>query len=191
MSIEALRWALEKGMEAKLEPTLRYVLLILGNRADEHGFLFPSVAWIVERTGLSRRTVQTHLQTLEKLSLLNRDQRQKDDGGRTSDAMQLPIDQPGLFIHSPGATIARGGAVAARGGRNGGGEGGAVAAPYTQEDTQDQKKKAPPQKGGKVKTRLYWQMSDSELLAECASRKLATRGLTREALIRNLEGKLQ
>lgn len=149
MSIEALRWALDKGMEENLEPTLRYVLLILGNRADEQGYLFPSVNWVCERTGLSRRTVQTHLQTLEKRNLLTRDVRVREDGGRTSDYMQLPLMSPGFAFENPGADSAPPRAMAARGGRNVGDGGGAMAAPYTQDDTQDQKKGTPtPQKPG-------------------------------------------
>lgn len=142
MSIEALRWSLEKGMEHNLEPTLRYVLLILGNRADEQGYLYPSVQWICQRTGLSRRTVQRHLQTLQDKELLRRDTREKEDGGRTSDALQLTMEQPGLFQHTPRVTMTPPRATVTRPPRHGGEGGGATMTPYTQEDTQDQKKQS-------------------------------------------------
>jgi len=140
MSIEALRWSLDKGMEHNLEPTLRYVLLILGNRADEQGYLYPSVQWICQRTGLSRRTVQRHLQTLQDKELLRRDTREKEDGGRTSDSLQLTMEQPGLFQQTPRVTMTPPRATVTRPPCHGGEGGGATMTPYTQEDTQDQKK---------------------------------------------------
>jgi len=133
MSIEALRWALDKGMEAELEPTLRYVLLILGNRADEQGYLFPSISWIEQRTGLSRRTVQRHLHTLEEKGLLRRDMREKDTGARTSDAFQLPIDQPGLFNAAPRATMTPPRVMVTPPPCHHDTQGGATMTPYTQE----------------------------------------------------------
>ena len=140
MSIEALRWALQIGEERNLNPTMRHVLLILGNRADEQGYLYPSVAWICARTGLSRRTVQIQLKAIGDAGLLQRDTRQNDAGVRTSDGLQLTIDQPGLFPALGGAESAPPRAADARGGRNPRHGGGAAAAPYTQDIKQDQKK---------------------------------------------------
>lgn len=133
MSIEALRWALDKGMEAELEPTMRYVLLILGNRADEQGYLYPSISWIEQRTGLSRRTVQRHLQALEEKGLLTRQFREKDGGQRTSDALQLPLDQPGLFQTRGGVTMTPTRAMVTPRGCHGDTQGGDMVSPYTQE----------------------------------------------------------
>ena len=140
MSIEALRWALQIGEEQNLEPTMRHVLLILGNRADELGYLYPSIAWICARTGLSRRTVQTQLKAIGQAGLLRRDIRQNDAGVRTSDAYQLTINQAGLFTDMGGANIAPPRAAAARGGRSSCTGGGAAAAPYTQDIKQEEKK---------------------------------------------------
>jgi DNA-binding transcriptional ArsR family regulator len=133
MSIEALRWALDKGMEAELEPTMRYVLLILGNRADEQGYLYPSITWIEQRTGLSRRTVQRHLQALEEKGLLTRQLREKDGGQRTSDALQLPLDQPGLFQTKGGDMVTPPRATVTPRGCHGDTQGGDMVSPYTQE----------------------------------------------------------
>jgi len=140
MSIEALRWALQIGEEKNLQPTMRHVLLILGNRADEQGYLYPSVAWICARTGLSRRTVQIQLKAISDAGLLQRDTRQNDSGVRTSDGLQLTINQPGLFMEMGGAESAPPRAAAARGGRNLRHGGGAAAAPYTQDIKQEEKK---------------------------------------------------
>lgn len=140
MSIEALRWALMIGEERNLDPTTRHVLLILGNRADEQGYLYPSVAWICARTGLSRRTVQVQLKIIGEAGLMQRDMRQNDSGVRTSDGLQLTIDQPGLFTGNGGAEFAPPRAATARGGRNLRHGGGAATAPYTQDIKQEEKK---------------------------------------------------
>lgn len=110
MSIEALRWALEEGEARELEPGQRHVLLILGNRADERGFCYPSVSWICRRTGMKRRTVQVHMKALEDLGVLRRDERVAEHGGRTSDAIWLGLRQPGLPLPDPRADFALGGA---------------------------------------------------------------------------------
>jgi hypothetical protein len=140
MSIEALRWALQIGEEKNLAPTVRHVLLILGNRADEQGYLYPSVAWICARTGLSRRSVQVQLKAISEAGLLQRDTRQNDSGVRTSDSFQLTINQPGLFTEFGGADSAPPRARAARGGRSSCTGGGAPGAPYTQDIKQEEKK---------------------------------------------------
>lgn len=97
MSWEAATWAVEIGQERGLEPPKRHILLIMGNRADEAGYLFPSVAWICARTGYAERTVRQHLKELEMDGLLKRTARSNETGGRTSDGIQLTLRQPGLL----------------------------------------------------------------------------------------------
>lgn len=141
MSIEALRWALHIGEQLELEPTMRHVLLILGNRADEQGYLYPSVAWICARTGLARRTVQRQLASIGEAGLMCRDMRANEQGVRTSDGMQLAMEQPGLFVgQRGGAMVTPPRATMTRGGRHSDAGGGATVTPYTQEVKQDQKK---------------------------------------------------
>lgn len=96
MSIEALRWALDVGEEKNLDPTQRHILLILGNIADQQGYLYPSVAYIARVTGQSRRTVQRHCKAMVAAELLARRPRANDAGERTSDSWQLAMRQPGL-----------------------------------------------------------------------------------------------
>lgn len=109
MSIEALRWALDEGQDRELDPPRRHILLILGNRADERGYCFPSIRWICIRTGYARRTVQMHMKALEEAGLLRRDTRPDGRGGRTSDAVWLGLRQPGLPMPDPRADFALGG----------------------------------------------------------------------------------
>lgn len=101
MSIEALRWALDEGEARKLPPAQRHILLIMANRADERGYLFPSVNWICKRTGYARSTIQTHLAEMGKAqagapALMRREIRGNGMGGRTSDHIYLALQQPGL-----------------------------------------------------------------------------------------------
>ncbi len=137
MSIEALRWALEEGEARGLEPTQRHILLVLGNRADERGYLWPSIAWICQRTGLSRRTVQAHMSAMEAAGILRRDQRPDGVGGRTSDGMWLGVQQPGLPLPDPRAEFALGGAPAAPPPAQNLRPPRAAAAPYTQDHKQE------------------------------------------------------
>lgn len=101
MSIEALRWALEVGEQRNLEPTTRHILLILGNRADEQGYLYPSITWISRRTGLANSTIREHMKALEQAGIITRHKRHAESGGRTSDDIQLAMEQLGLPLTPP------------------------------------------------------------------------------------------
>lgn len=64
-----MTWALEQRLVT--EPTTRHVLLCLANYADKNGRgAFPSVASLTQDTGLSERTVRTHLRILESLGVI-------------------------------------------------------------------------------------------------------------------------
>lgn len=110
MSIGALNWALEAGEAHGLNSTQRFVLIMLGNRADEEGYLYPSVQWICRHTGLDRRTVQRTIKWLETKHLIRRDSRHDDEKGQTSNAYWLALRQPGLPLgEAPHASHAAGG----------------------------------------------------------------------------------
>lgn len=140
MSIEALRWALDIGEERALEPTQRHILLILGNRADEQGYLYPSIAWICQRTGLKRRTVQINCNEMEQAGLFKRSQRANAAGDRTSDNWQLAMTQPGLALATPPRIECAPPRTTCAPPAHQMRPGGAPDAPNTQEHTQDQKK---------------------------------------------------
>jgi len=144
MSIEALRWALEEGQARELEPPKRHILLMLGNRADERGYCFPSIAWVCKRTGYTRRTVQMHMKDLEAAGLLRRDMRPDGKGGRTSDAIWLGLRQPGLPLPDPSADFALGGGQDAARGAVDVRPPRAPRAPKKKEDTQEIQKPSGP-----------------------------------------------
>lgn len=89
---------------------LRFVLLIMANRADEEGTLYPSVRWIMERTALAESTVREATRQLQRLGLLYKDLRQRDDGGQTSNTYRLAMGQFVLKLEPPGPSNG-GGAV--------------------------------------------------------------------------------
>lgn len=93
MSWQALSWATEIGETRKLPPAARLLLFVLANQAGREGDgLFPSVAWMAARTGLSDRTVQRLLGQFEDDGLIRRKRRyRQEDGARTSDEMQLVL----------------------------------------------------------------------------------------------------
>lgn len=68
------------------------VYLILQGFADEKGFCFPSIAKIADIIGVSRRTVERSLNSLEKNNAIIRKKRIKNDGGYTSNAYYLKLE---------------------------------------------------------------------------------------------------
>lgn len=81
---------------------LRFVLLIMANRADEEGLLHPSVRWIMERTGLAESTVRDATRELQRLCLLVKEPRQRDNGGgQTSNIYRLAMGQYVLKLNAP------------------------------------------------------------------------------------------
>lgn len=81
MSFNAIRFALDFPGLVSSE---RFVLIVLGDRANKSGHCFPSQAYLAERTGLSVRTVRQALNGLEGKGAIKRSKR-FDQGGRTSD----------------------------------------------------------------------------------------------------------
>ena len=70
MSIQAMAWAMSQ--QAVTNASERHVLLCLANYADEQGRgAFPSVARLVRDTGLSERTIQYKLSSLEQQGILS------------------------------------------------------------------------------------------------------------------------
>lgn len=140
MSWEAVTWAvkvLEHELHSDMETGPRFVLLIMANRANEEGELFPSVRWIIERTKYSERSVRTFIKEILHRGLMKKSPRTRDDGGQSSNTYQLAMDQYVLKLMVPGASGAGGAATVAPGGAPNAGEGvqslqgaGAPAAPH-------------------------------------------------------------
>jgi GntR family transcriptional regulator len=84
------------------------VFLLLVKHADPSGSCWPSVRSLARLGGMSHRTVQTHLATLEDLGYIERKPRYRPDGSRTSTSYQL-LGGPSLTGAPTGQGEQRGG----------------------------------------------------------------------------------
>lgn len=83
-------WASTWAYEQDVQPAGRkFVLVALAGFADEDGFCYPGQETLAKMTGQDLRTVQRHLKSLEKDSVIQRKARWKKAGGRNSDGYTL------------------------------------------------------------------------------------------------------
>lgn len=68
MSFRAIKWAWQQ----EISSSEKLVLLALSDHANDRGFAWPSVRKISEKTGLSERTVQYQLRSLEESVLIQK-----------------------------------------------------------------------------------------------------------------------
>src|SRR5262245_7498012 len=71
MSNQAINWALQLAVNA----TLKLVLFVLANRANDQGECFPSLSRISKDSSLSRASVARALKQLEFLGVIRRTKR--------------------------------------------------------------------------------------------------------------------
>jgi DNA-binding transcriptional ArsR family regulator len=113
MSVPATNWA----WLLDLPPEPKFTMVALADRADEEGICWPSVRWLVKKTGFSERTVRGHLAKFREDRLLETVKRSREDGGQSSNEYRLALKQPGLLLESarrtPGAANAGGAAAVA------------------------------------------------------------------------------
>ena len=77
-----------------LKPATKIVLYWLADHHNgETGKCYPSINRLAEACEMSRRSVETHLETLETLGLIQRKQQFRDTGGKTANAYILLLDQ--------------------------------------------------------------------------------------------------
>ena len=88
MSIEAVNWALSQCAGS---PSAKSVLLVLANRADQHGRCWPGIDGISEQTELARRTVIAKIKELQLKRLLCVEHRGGTGEGRKSNVYLLHI----------------------------------------------------------------------------------------------------
>ena len=89
MSVQAITWAFKSQPKTS---SMKLVLLVLGNFADAHGVAYPGQKKIALETGLSVRTVNSALASLEDDGFINRERRSRSDGTRSSDLYTLNLD---------------------------------------------------------------------------------------------------
>ena len=89
MSHAATRWVYDV---TDVHPMAKFVLFVLADYADDEGRCWPSQAALAARTSMGERTVRRHLQSLEELGLIAREQRRDAAGGhRLTDVITLQL----------------------------------------------------------------------------------------------------
>lgn len=81
VSVEAITWAYRQ----EIVSGPKFVLVTLANSCDDSGVTWRGQASIEKATGFGRRTVGTHMQSLEAERLIGRLPRFRKNGSRTSD----------------------------------------------------------------------------------------------------------
>ena len=75
-----------------LKPATKIVLYWLADHHNgETGKCFPSINRLAELCEMSRRSVEEHLSTLEKLGLIERENRFRDTGGKTANSYTMRL----------------------------------------------------------------------------------------------------
>lgn len=75
--------------DAELSHRAKVVYMYLCDRADAEGKCWPGVKRIAADLNLSRRTTQRALSDLERAGLIQRDERYRENGSRTSNLYTL------------------------------------------------------------------------------------------------------
>lgn len=89
MSVEAMSWAFRQPVEPS---AAKFILVALGNFADEAGYCFPSQQRLADDTSQSVRSVRLHLANLEREGWIRREKRRRQDGTNASDGFRLCWD---------------------------------------------------------------------------------------------------
>jgi hypothetical protein len=98
VSVEAITWAFKQDVRT---PGAKLVLIALANCADEAGLCFPGQKYLSKHTSQGVRTVRRHLDYLEMKGWIERRERRRQDGTRTSDLFVLnmfPSKRPNLPV---------------------------------------------------------------------------------------------
>ena len=90
MSVQAMTWAWKQ----QLPMGPKAVLLAIANHADGEGVCYPGQARIADMVGCNDRSVRKFVKHLEDAGLIERRQRRRPDGSRTSDEYHLIGYQP-------------------------------------------------------------------------------------------------
>ena len=97
MSARAVTWAIKVGIDKRLHPTERLVLLHLAlNHNQATGACFPAVATIAEAAGITSRQAQKVLQRLSGLGVITINTRSVH-GRQTSNSYDLFGDVRGVL----------------------------------------------------------------------------------------------
>ena len=82
MSIDAMKWAQKVAETGKLNTGQAFVLLLLGDHADESWSCYPSQELLAQRSAQTVRSVERHIARLRDLGLVDTESRYGDGRGR-------------------------------------------------------------------------------------------------------------
>ena len=86
MSVQAITWAFQASVA---DPIKKFILVTLGNYADEYGVCWPSQSTLIVACSCSERKLRESLKSLEAEGWIKRIQRRRKNGSRRSDAVLL------------------------------------------------------------------------------------------------------
>ena len=86
MSVQAITWAFQASVA---DPIKKFILVTLGNYADEYGVCWPSQSTLIAACSCSERKLRESLKSLEAEGWIKRIQRRRKNGSRRSDAVLL------------------------------------------------------------------------------------------------------
>lgn len=84
--------------DLELKPISKLLLLALADNANDQGVCWPSISHIMKKTSLARRTVETNLQVLISLNLIQSENRYKNNGSLMSNCYTITLPQ---HLHYP------------------------------------------------------------------------------------------
>lgn len=103
MSFQAMAWAIKQEAGSI---SGKAILLMLANYADDKGQCFPGQDKLAQECECSIRTIRDWLDRLEKIGLITRIERRRNDGYRTSDLIVLNLENsPAEFSPENGADL--------------------------------------------------------------------------------------
>ena len=90
-----------KAWELDLKASDKLVLLALADHANDDGECYPSLRKIEAKTGLSKQGLINAIKRLMDLGLIQKEHRNRNDGGQTSNLYTLTLDGAVNTINSP------------------------------------------------------------------------------------------
>ena len=90
-----------KAWELDLKANDKLVLLALADHANDDGECYPSLRKIEAKTGLSKQGLINAIKRLMDLGLIQKEHRNRNDGGQTSNLYTLTLDGAVNTVYSP------------------------------------------------------------------------------------------
>ena len=104
MSVHVSAWAWDQPVSGNA----KLVLLALADECrGSDGLCWPGLKRVAAMTCIEVRSVRRHIEALEKAGLLVREERQREDGSRTSNLLRLAVPHPDATVRGGSDTPVR------------------------------------------------------------------------------------